>query len=97
LGYRDRDAVITKDRMKRVVPGANGVFAPILVRKGIVIGSWKRVIEKGAMTVTAYPFAALTSRESADFKKAMRAYGKFFAMPVRMSADAGLAGARSQR
>ncbi len=84
LGYRDRDAMITKDRMKRVVPGANGVFAPILVRKGRVIGSWKRVIQRAAMTVTAYPFSPLTSKESADFKKAMRAYGKFFAMPVRI-------------
>ncbi|MEO7111859.1 MAG: crosslink repair DNA glycosylase YcaQ family protein, partial [Polyangiaceae bacterium] len=67
------------------VPGANGVFAPILVSKGAVVGTWKRVMEKDAVVVSAYPFKQLSIKERAGFGRAMRAYGKFFDAKIRIS------------
>jgi hypothetical protein len=42
LGYADR-AVVCDDRyVERVVPGRNGVFQPLLVADGRVVGVWRR-------------------------------------------------------
>jgi hypothetical protein len=82
LGYRDRSGVITSERMKHIVPGKNGVFAPIIVSGGQVVGTWKRVIEKKSIVATASPFTSFGEKERAGFVKAIRAYGKFCAAPV---------------
>lgn len=42
LGHTDRSPVVAPDRFHAVVPGGNGVFLPILVEDGEVVGTWKR-------------------------------------------------------
>ena len=42
LGYTDRTAVCDPEFAGRVIPGGNGVFQPILVSGGRVVGTWKR-------------------------------------------------------
>ncbi|MEI4270473.1 winged helix DNA-binding domain-containing protein [Klenkia sp. LSe6-5] len=50
LGHTDRSHVVTPDRFAAVVPGGNGVFLPVLVDDGEVVGAWKLV--RGAVQVT---------------------------------------------
>jgi len=42
LGFTDRSHAVTPDRFTDVVPGGNGVFLPMLVSDGEVVGTWKR-------------------------------------------------------
>ena len=42
LGYADRSAVCDPRHHDRVIPGGNGVFQPMLVVDGRVIGTWRR-------------------------------------------------------
>ncbi|MGI9825154.1 winged helix DNA-binding domain-containing protein [Agromyces sp. Marseille-Q5079] len=57
LGYGDRTAFCSVDDAARVVPGKNGLFLPILVADGEVVGTWRRSPERRGVTdveVTAF-------------------------------------------
>lgn len=57
LGYGDRTAFCSPDDALRIVPGKNGLFLPILVRDGEVVGTWRRSPERrNGTTVTLTPF-----------------------------------------
>jgi hypothetical protein len=56
LGYKDRDAVIASEHAGKVVPGSNGVFRPIIVVGGQIVGTWARVARPKALTITLKPF-----------------------------------------
>ena len=42
LGYRRRDLVASGAMQQAVVPGGNGVFRPLVVVDGRVVGTWRR-------------------------------------------------------
>lgn len=44
IGYHDRSAIIDDEYAKRVTPGKNGVFKPILLIDGRVEGVWSRTL-----------------------------------------------------
>ncbi|MET4158085.1 winged helix DNA-binding domain-containing protein [Agromyces sp. PvR057] len=57
LGYPDRTAFCAPDDVQRVVPGKNGLFLPILVADGEVVGTWRRSPERrGTTTIEVSPF-----------------------------------------
>ncbi|WP_157970483.1 winged helix DNA-binding domain-containing protein [Nakamurella deserti] len=56
LGYQDRSAVLPTAFADRIVPGANGIFAPCVVVDGVVAGTWRRTLTRGGVTVTVVPF-----------------------------------------
>ena len=56
LGYKDRSDVLATEHAGKVAPGGNGVFFPIIVVGGQVVGTWKRTVKKDAVAVTITPF-----------------------------------------
>jgi hypothetical protein len=64
LGYQDRIAVLEPRHIERVVPGKNGLFRPILVADGTVVGVWRRGTGAGPR-VSAEPFDSLTGDQEA--------------------------------
>lgn len=50
LGYGDRTAFCSDVDALRVVPGKNGLFLPILVAGGEVVGTWRRAPERRGTT-----------------------------------------------
>jgi hypothetical protein len=85
LGYKDRSAVLRAEDVQRVNPGSNGVFSPIIVVDGRVVGTWKRAFKKGGVLVTPLPFATLNDAELEAFVVAASRYGDFLGMPVILS------------
>lgn len=83
LGYRERTAVLDPEYKQRVVPGSNGVFYPIIVSNGRVVGTWKRTLKKRVVVVTPQPFAALSPTEHDAFATAAHRYGTFLGLPVQ--------------
>lgn len=47
LGYRDRAAQLAPEHFERIVPGRNGMFLATVLRRGRVVGTWKRGTRKG--------------------------------------------------
>lgn len=84
LGYKDRDAVLDPAHAKKVVPGGNGMFKPIIVVDGRVVGIWKRAFKKGTLVFTHQPFNTLNKAETQAVAVAAERYGVFVNLPVAL-------------
>ncbi len=102
LGYRDRTHVIAVDELTRVVPGLNGIFLPIVVTNGRIVGTWRKKIAASGFTAEAMLFdepstaaaRARGSRTQRGFARAVQDYARFLAVklkpvevPARVSLD----------
>lgn len=77
LGYGDRTAFCSPDDALRVVPGKNGLFLPILVAEGEVVGTWRRSPERrGTTAIEVTPFRA--ARAVAAFRPAFERWAQFW-------------------
>lgn len=83
LGYRDRTAVMQLEHSNHVIPGGNGVFRPILVVDGQVVGTWQRKIAKTTVTVTVTPFAPVKNLAK-QCQPAAQAYAGFHGLQLRL-------------
>ena len=77
VGYRDRSAALDTHRAHQVVPGGNGIFLPILVQRGRVIGTWRRTLQRNRVVVSASTFGPLPQSRKRDFLRVAKSYGKF--------------------
>jgi len=83
LGYQDRSAALATQHAALVVPGANGLFLSTIVVDGEVVGTWRRTIARGGVTVEARPFVALSARARSRFAAAVDDYTRFVGMPLQ--------------
>lgn len=82
LGYRDREAAADLEHHARIVPGKNGVFKPIAVAGGRVIGTWGRrlVGASGAgrgLRIDLAPFGELGAARASALHRAGTRYARF--------------------
>jgi hypothetical protein len=85
LGYKDRSAILDPAHATKIVPGANGMFKPIIVIDGRVVGIWKRTLRKNSVVIEPSPFGALSKAEERAFVKAAEQYGAFLNLPVAVT------------
>ncbi|WP_340004033.1 winged helix DNA-binding domain-containing protein [Paenibacillus sp. FSL K6-0276] len=81
LGYKDRSAVLEPETAPLIVPGNNGIFLPMIVVGGQVVGTWKRTFKKKGIEIVIHPFGELGDAEEAVFKAAER-YAAFMGLPI---------------
>jgi hypothetical protein len=60
------------------VPGGNGVFQPILVSAGRVVGTWKRGQGRAASSVVLDGFDAASAVDPASFTASFRSWARFW-------------------
>ncbi len=77
VAYKDRSASLETIHAQHVNPGANGMFSPIIVINGQVLGTWKREVKKSSIFITHKPFTAFTSTQKKSIKKAEELYRTF--------------------
>jgi hypothetical protein len=81
LGYKDRDAMIDPRHAGKVAPGANGIFRPVVVSGGEIVGTWGRSVRARELEITLQPFAA----EAGDFTRRVKPevdrYRNFLGLP----------------
>lgn len=56
LGYADRAACIDPAHRMRVVPGGNGVFLPMVVAHGRIVGTFRRELRADRLRIEVRPF-----------------------------------------
>lgn len=83
LGYKDRTAILDPKFDKQVV-SSNGVFRPMLVIDGQVVGIWRRVLNDGEVEITPVPFSPLTGVQCNAIVKEANRYGGFLNSPVKL-------------
>jgi hypothetical protein len=81
LGYTDRSLVLLEEHAQKVVPGNNGVFKPMIVVDGQVVGVWKRALKKNAVEIVLSPFWTLDIAEERLIEAAQRFSG-FLGLPL---------------
>ncbi len=87
LGYRDRSAVLAAEHAQRIVPGGNGIFHPMIVVDGQVLGTWKRAMKRGGIDITLEPFDERAA-EPARMKPVLERYCQFLGVPLlKLSAE----------
>lgn len=80
LGYGQRDAVLDPSHANKVVPGGNGVFFPIIVYRGRVVGTWKRSVKKDQLSITPQAFEASNQIEQAALQSAADHYAHYLGL-----------------
>ncbi|MCI2958608.1 winged helix DNA-binding domain-containing protein [Agromyces atrinae] len=88
LGYRDRSLVCDPAYAAAVIPGGNGVFQPVIVRGGRVIGTWARSGTPSTPTVTARPFTTLAARDRRALARDIRRWADFHGTTATLEEDA---------
>lgn len=75
LGYQDRSLALAAEHAARIVPGSNGIFLPIIVSDGRIVGGWRR----HPKTRLAEPehFIDATPSELAGFARAAASFERF--------------------
>lgn len=85
LGYADRSAQLDPVHADRVVPGGNGIFLPMAVVRGRVVGAWARTERSRDVRVTLSPFKPLDDAAVRALEAAARRYARFLDVPVSFS------------
>jgi hypothetical protein len=82
VAYKDRSAVLNPvhEQLAR-----NGIFNPVIVSDGKVVGTWKRTINKANIVIEAKHFD--TPAQSSLHQRAVENYAKFMGMPVEYEMD----------
>lgn len=84
LGYTDRSFAVSSDDFPRVVPGKNGIFLPLILSAGRVIGTWRRQKVKTGETVEVIPFGRWNTRQQAGLRRSLARYEDFVGVPVQI-------------
>jgi len=83
LGYKDRDDVLDPQFADRICPGNNGVFQPLIVIDGQIVGIWKRKLKTTSVDIELHPFTTLGDVQDAVLAEAER-YGEFMGLSVNI-------------
>jgi len=81
LGYKDRRAVLAAEHAQKIIPGNSGMFLPMIVVGGQVVGIWKRSLKKKRVDVTLRPFTPLNHLED-QAVEAAQSYADFVGLPL---------------
>jgi hypothetical protein len=82
LGYKNRSAALHELHANKIVPGNNGMFLPMLVIDGQVVGTWKRATRATSQQLTIVPFEPLSKAEIATIAPAIKRYEQYCGLPT---------------
>ncbi len=81
VSYKDRSASLHDDHFSKAI-SSNGIFKPIIVVDGKVVGIWRRSVAKGKAVVVPEYFEGVVVPSGAAVKKALGDYRRFLGMEV---------------
>jgi hypothetical protein len=81
ISYRDRTASINSENHKKAV-SENGIFYPVIVKNGMVIGTWKHTVKKDLVFYEADIFGNTDLESDPDSSKAFSAFADFIGKKV---------------
>jgi hypothetical protein len=76
ISYKNREASITLENQSRAFL-KNGIFRPIIVENGQVIGTWKRTVKKECVKVETQFFEAMDSNKRESLFEGVKPYENY--------------------
>lgn len=83
LGYADRSAVCDPRYADVVIPGGNGVFQPLLVLEGRVVGTWRREGTSAKPRVELRWFERMPEATSDRFMRPLTSWARFHGVELQ--------------
>ncbi len=87
VAYKDHRASFDSAVYNNLDPTNAALLAHIIILNGLVIGGWRRTIQKKEITITPNLIVSLNESEQAALKSAVEAYGQFMGLPVTLATD----------
>lgn len=81
ISYKNRKATITTENHAKAV-SSNGIFRPMLVADGEVVGLWSRTNKGKKVAVETAPFEPLSAEIAAQLPAAIQQFGAFLQKPL---------------
>lgn len=85
VGYRDRAASLDAAALRTVIT-RNGLVLPAIALDGRVIGTWKRTLGAGDVTLELQPFRPFDGSELTSIRRAAARYAAFLGRTLRLEA-----------
>ncbi|WP_368497407.1 crosslink repair DNA glycosylase YcaQ family protein [Herbiconiux sp. A18JL235] len=85
LGYRNRSPALPERFAERIVPGGNGIFLPLLVSRGSIVGTWSRRVGARSVSLTMTPFTSLSAAVARGLGRDLRRYAAFLGLPASIT------------
>jgi hypothetical protein len=82
LGYKDRSLVLDPQHATLVVPGKNGVFKPLVVHDGRIVGTWRRQLKARRVEIAFEPFEGPLSQPA--LKSEAEQYARFLDLELAL-------------
>jgi hypothetical protein len=82
LGYKERGAILEREHADKLVPGANGIFRPMIVAGGRIVGTWTRALRGRQLTITLAPFSPAVPGLVAKVAPDVDRYRAFLGLPA---------------
>jgi hypothetical protein len=86
VSYKDRAAALEALHEQKVKPSSAEILGPTIVLDGQVIGTWKRTLKNGSLTVTPHPFIKIARADAPALFEAAERYSAFLGLPVAFQA-----------
>lgn len=80
IAYKDRSDISDTRDIERMISKGNALTA-VIVLKGRVAGTWKRVMKSDSVEIKLSPFRELDNDEQEAVELEVARYGKFFGIP----------------
>jgi hypothetical protein len=81
ISYKDRSLVLPPDEFHKAVLN-NGMFYPIVLHRGAVIGTWKREKDSTSLRIRCSFFRRFPKKYEGQLEEAARQYGNFLGKKV---------------
>ncbi len=79
IAYKDRTDILVAN-LKRSVISSNGIFYPVILQNGKVIGTWKRKLNKDQLTISTGLFISKNKMNKKDILQAAENYARFLGL-----------------
>jgi hypothetical protein len=83
--YKDRGAVVDRDRAANIAARTGGAMANHLIIDGRLAGGWSRTIAGNSVKIDVAPYRKLTAAQTRAVQNAAECYGEFLGLPASLS------------
>ncbi len=87
VAYRDHGPSLDPALLDAPFPLSEALAAHLVVRDGLVVGGWRRAVERRRVVVTTNLLVTLRAAERAALEAAADDYGRFMGMPIALEGD----------
>lgn len=77
IAYADRSLMLGDHTLKDVVPFSNGMFFPIIVENGLILGTWKRTLNKKSVKLEITPFNGIALEKKSQLEQIQKRYENY--------------------